>query len=365
MKKRSIFLSFVFALFGIFSVFTFAGCDVSIKDLSSTLAEVQKVYSSNENVFHSGSILNGSISSDYVVDYEEVVNYYVSSPDSTYKDFRELETKYNSMLAVSQRFIDENASFILNYEQHSKFTGQARSAINKFNDSLKKFVEASKSFLDARRSFVSYFQDKGVSAIQELEKSKLLIFKKSYGKIVSASVNAASDLSKCLDETILFDLLKSTATSKEDFGLVKSYVEIKMLDAFNKVLLEKIHSQITWTIYQDKEDSVVDFYDDLNDCFNNYFIGDIVCANTNYKTSASDGEMKNLISKINNYVSEIESFEKAVEKFDFKEWATEKNANFENYAKTNEFAYIQLGKMNQFVNVTTPAFVYDFIGSIH
>jgi hypothetical protein len=120
MKKSRILLSIVLAIVGIFSVLTFAGCDVSVDTLSKTIAEVNQKYTNYKDVFTSGELISSSYETNYIVNYGDVVNSYVKSSNSRYDEFKELENKYNVMLAVSQKYIDDNSARILNYEKYNK-----------------------------------------------------------------------------------------------------------------------------------------------------------------------------------------------------------------------------------------------------
>lgn len=365
MKRTSVFLSFVLAILGLCSVFVFAGCDVNMETLTKSLNQVDEVYTNNSDVFSEGALGSEGISTKYIVDYGTEVSAYINSSNSKYEEFKELRDKYNIMLAVSQKYIDEYKQYILNYESHSKFSKDARNAVNILNSSANDFVKVSQSFFTARKEMISYFvRFKGENEpSKEVMESNLLVFKRAFGNFVSANIKVASDLAKAIELTEIFDTLKNTQTSKKDVELVKDYIEVKMLSFYNEYYVNKIHSKLTWSLYKTKTSDVVNLYNNFETSFSEYK-QNIVCANTNYKDFA-EGQIKNLFSVTEEFLKEQESFFEALNDFDFEKWATEYDCDVEKYLQKNERAKIDLYKMQQFVKTTTPNFIDEVVSQLY
>ncbi len=367
MKKSRILLSIVLAIVGIFSVLTFAGCDVSVDTLSKTIAEVNQKYTKYKDVFTSGKLISSSYETNYIVNYGDVVNGYVKSSESRYAEFKELENKYNVMLAASQKYIDDNSARILNYEKYNKFTSDAKKCLNDFNSKMNDFANSFEDFAASRVILVDYFKKySGANApSQEVEQDHLQIFKRSYGTFVSKCVKAAAALAKSIENTEIFEILKATEINESNIKILKEYVEIKAVEFLDNFCVDNILNKITWNVYKTKTSSkVVQVYNNVESFYKNKFLP-IVVNDVPLNDALSKENYKNLFELSENYITESEYFVKATNDFDFYKWATEYECDENKYCeKENKLALIQLDKMNQFIKTTSNIYFNRFNSEI-
>lgn len=367
MKKGRILLSIVLAIVGIFSVLTFAGCDVSVDTLNKTIAQVNQNYAKYNEVFTTGKLTSNNYETNYVVSYGKVVNEYVKSSDLRYAEFKELENKYNIMLAVSQKYIDDNSARILNYEKYNKFTSDAKKCLNDFNNKMNDFANSFEDFAASRTIMVDYFKKySGANApSQEVEQDHLQIFKRSYGTFVSKCVKAAAALAKSIENTEIFDILKATEINEGNIKILKEYVEIKTVEFLDNFYIDNILNKITWNVYKTNDASkVVEVYNNVESFYKNKYLT-LVTNKSDLNSSLSKEEYKSLFELSENYITESEYFVKATDDFDFYKWATEFECNENKYCeKENKLALIQLDKMNQFIKTTSNIYFNKFSSEI-
>ena len=368
MKKNSIVLSIVLAVVGFFSVLTFAGCDVSVETVGNTIAEVNQQYKNYSSIFGEGDLTANNYHSYYVVNYGDVVNGYVSSSETRYSEFNELENKYNILLALSQRYIDDNSALILNYEKYNKFSGEARKYLNEFNSKLKDFSASFEKFAKERNVMAEYFKNySGDNAPTErVEQDHLLIFKRAYGPFVSNCVKAAAALAKCIENTEIFDILKATEINENNIKILKEFVEIKTAEALNNYYVEGILNKITWSVYKNKDSQVVSIYNRVENFYKNTFLTNFVGRGDDFKVDMTKEKYREIFNLVDNYLKEVESFVYATNDFDFNKWANTYECKESDYAeKENKLVLVDLDKMEQFIKTTSVAFYNRFIGEIY
>lgn len=355
MRRKSAILCFVMAIFGILSVFSFAGCGTTIKDLTQTFETLNKAYEQNSEVFVKGTLLEGALDSSYVVNYGDVVNGFVKSTESKYSEFEELETKYNAMLAISQKYIDDNKSYILNFGEED-LSKSAKKSLTTLEKSIKNYTSSMESFVSARKTMVSFFsQFNGENAMNdETNLSHLMVFKKSYAKLIEANINLANDLSETVELTKIFDLLKETTTTKADVGLVKDYLQVKLLSVYNRFMIDEIANHLTWSNYSGKNARIDNLISSIENSFE-YFKSNFVL--NEFSRNFEVDEMEKLLDLSNYYILASEEYFEALDDFDFEVLAKDLDCDIDKYMLKNSFAETDLNKIEQFVNITTPTFM--------
>lgn len=351
MKKRSVILSFVLAIMCVLSVFTFTGCKVTTQTLEKSFNSLEALYEKYDDVFIDGEV-NGQ-SSKYLVNYSDTINSYISSHR---EGFDELDEVYNTMLDLSARYVDENKLVILNYNEKS-LSKAAKKSFKTLNKSIKNHKKQIKRFVSARKSLVFYFDHfdddgSGIGAAYHLR-----VFKKAYAKFASSSIALANSLAKTIEKTEIYDYLRVTETTESDVGLVKGYIEMKLLKVYNSAILKEIASKLDWETYKNKNERLKDLVASMNTSLD-YFTGHIA-GNGGTLRLFDRTKMTELLDKTEEFVVESKSFLKAVYDFNFAECAKYYDNNLEKYARHNKFALIDIDKMEQFINITIANFMQE------
>ena len=351
MKKRSVILSVVLALVGMLSVFTVTGCGVSTNDLKKSFDSMAETYANYSQVFTSG-IVNGH-ASQYYVNYSEKINGYISSHREGFDD---LDDIFNATFDLSARYIDENKEVILNYNEKN-LTKSAKKMFKTLNKSIKKHKKQIKKFVSARESLVFYFSHFDLDDDPFGSEYHIGEFKKAYAKFASSSIALANNLAKTIEKTEIFDLLRSTETTDSDVGLVKGYIEMKLLKIYNSAILNEITSKIDWSVYEDKNARLKDLVENMHaslDYFNGHLAG-----STSSLQSFDKDKMNELLDKTEEFITESGSFLKALYDFNFSKCAINYDNDLDDYVKANRFALVDVDKMEQFVNITLNNFMKE------
>lgn len=356
MKRKSIFLSLLLIAFCAISTFALTGCGSDLKNLAENFNKIATAYQQTyASSFKEGSV--GGITTKYKVDYGNVINDYITSEK---EGFTELADTYNVMLAISNSYIDSNKTYLLDYDQKN-LTKSAKKAINNLNSSTKSYLKALETFIKEKNSFVNFFENISKGTIGDPERYHLKIFKKAYAQFLSANIDISSNLAKTLEETEMFDLLRAGIASARVAGIVKDYVETKVLVIFNEFLINQTNSVMDWNIYVGKNPELDNLYNSYINKFDTYKTK-LVNAGTNYKATFQPGEMGELLDKVNNFFVESEDFYKAAQGIDFPVLAKTYDNNVDEYTnKENKMAKIQLAKLKQFIDITVPNFIDEVV----
>lgn len=354
MKKKSLILSFVCAVFGLLATFSLTGCGVSLNDLKGSFDKLDQTYQSYSEIFSHG-FLAGVIDTDYVVNYGGEVNKYVSQDKENYVELRE---EYNVMLAISHDYIDTNKAFILNYD-FSKLSGKAKDSLKNLNDSIKAYTKELKTFAERRKTMMLFFDQFAEGTRDEgAEQYQLRMFKRAYGNLVSKNIDLSTNLARSIELTEIFDLIKNTATTSTDVSIIKDYIQIKMLPIYNNFMINAISNELDWNVYVGKNAQLDNLVQSVKNSFSLYKT-QIVNGGTDYKNFNSDA-MSAVFDKTENFFSEEEMYSKALNEFNIANFMKKYDGNLANYTKKNKFAASDLDKMEQFITKT----VQNFIGEM-
>ena len=356
MKRKSLILSIILAVFGLFSAFTFAGCGVSLSDLKTSFDSLAKSYSSYSDVFKTGSIFGRN--SKYVVDYGEAVNKSVENDKEGYK---ELSNKYNVMLLISAEYIDSYKGLILNYNE-KKMTKDAKKSFKDLDESISDCKKKIKAFVNRRSMTISYFSqfDEYHPLPEDSEKYQIRRLKETYGELVGASIKVATNLAKTIEETKIYDLLKSTGLTASDGVIVKDLVQIKLLPIYDEFFITEISDKIFWDVYVGDNTRLDDLVSDTEERFAEFKTG-LVNKTTNYK-SLSVQETKRLFKNIEEFFREAKYYFNALKDFNISDFAVYYNCDLAKYTKKKPFAERDLEKMEQFTQKTLSNFL-GMVGS--
>lgn len=356
MKKKSLILSFALAIVGLLSTFAFAGCGVSISSLKTTFNSLDKLYAKYSDVVAAGQLQEVGISTNYKVNYGDVVNAYVEDNRDWYV---ELETKYNVMLAVSEQYIDTNKDYILGYQ--GKMSKSAKKSLEKLDKSIKTYEKKFKSFVEKRKTAIAYFNqfNRAEDMYSDSSEYQLLMLKRSYGEMIEANISIANNLARSIELTEIFDLLKTTETTDTDVEIVKNYIQTKILPLYDEFLINEMASKLTWSRYEGKNTRIEALFEEVENQFENY-VENFVNGGVHYKTFEPN-QMSELFDKIDNFIIEQDNFIKAIDEFNFARIYTyaKYDGNLEKYCEDYPLSEVTLEKMEQFVTKTLPNFISE------
>lgn len=353
MKIRSLVLGVILGLCSVFSVFGLVGCgDVSINTVKANFQKLDETYAKHATVFKEDQY-EGIVTS-YMIDYDTIVNGYVSSNKPGFGELKEI---YNAMLIVSSDFIDNNKNYVtlLNEKEMSK---ASKKALNSFNEALVDYIKNIDIFVKARESFVDYFDQFGSSFNENTDEIYLRRFKKSYGVLVTKNVNLALKLANVVEETKIFDLLKETTPTVNDTQIVKEYLRAKMLPIFSEFTITEVHNELNWNGQAETETKVriTELMEQIDQAFTNYkgrFLG-----SGGSVTQLTKEEMADLFEKIEIFLIEEEDFLQAAKGLNVSSLAVDFDNDLEEFIKEkNTLAEVYIAKMEQFITITLPEFM--------
>ncbi len=359
MKTRRIILSFVLCLCALLPLFTLSGCgNVSVSDVKTSFAELDATYNTFADVFVSGSLQNGDLETKYMVKYGVELD--EISTDQTKEKFDALESKYNVMLAISSKYIDNNKAFVTALEDEN-LSGSTSKALKNLNESLIKYNDNISAFVEDRNEFKTHFINHAGNQTADL--AALQKFKKSYGELVNKNIQLALDLAEVIETTEIFDLLQSTTPTIEDTKIVKGYISAKMLPIFNNLLIAETETAFS---YDDYEGSAKDELDDVVQNLNNLFeiYKQRVVFASNERALASKEDMQKLFDTANSFFTEKDIYLSCVDNLDIYKLIVE-SETFEEHEKAVGYAKIYFEKIDQFVSITLEDYINNLISVIY
>ena len=353
MRRKSIVLSFVLAIFALCSTFAFAGCDVSLDTLKNSFDSLDKTYQTYSETFRHGTVA-GSIETNYVVNYGDAVNTYVANNKENYVELRE---QYNVMLAISHYYIDTNKTYVLSCD-YKNLSKAAKQSINSLNKSIKAYEKEIKDFEESRKSMMIFFNQYAEGERdQSAEEYHVRMFKRAYGKLIDKNINLSTALAKSVELTEIFDLIKSTAITNNDVTIIKDYIQTKMLPIYNEFMINQLANKISWKVYEGLNSRLDNLVESVKNLFNAYKTQIV-----NGSPSGSDftaEQITVLFDKIENFLTEQAVYEKALKEFDISTFVVTYNGNLEQYEKKNALASLDFEKMEQFIQKIVPNFIEE------
>lgn len=345
MKIKSLLLSFVLGLTGLLAVFGLVGCgDTSLATIEENYQKLNDTYSQYMEVFKTGFC--EGVSTKYLIGYGNIIDDYIDSKKAGYV---ELQSRYNIMLVISSDYIDNNISYVTNFEE-AKLSAESRSAINKLNENLVEYTNTIESFVNARKSFVTYFSEFNGQLNEEADAAYLRRFKKSFGELVSKNINLSMSLAKAIETTEIFNLLKNTEPTENDSKIIKEYIRAKMLPIFSEFMITEIENNLNWSALTATESKtkIDELLSKLNTEFESYKQHFVVSnGNTNKMTTK---EVNDLFNLIENFFVETDSYYKALKELDISAFAINYDFDMKKYKEQNQLAEVYIEKLEQFIN---------------
>jgi len=353
MRKRSLVLSFILAIFALLSTVAFVGCDVNLDTLKSSFESLDKTYQTYSEVFNHGT-LAGTIETNYIVNYGDAVNIYVGKNKENYAELRD---EYNVMLALSHYYIDTNKSYVLNCD-YKNLSKEAKKSLNTVNKKIKEYEKEIKKFDENRKAMMVFFnQYAEAEREQSAEEYHVRMFKRAYGKLIDKNIELSSALAKSVELTEIFDLMKNTAITNKDVSIIKDYVQTKMLPIYNEFMINQVANKISWKVYEGLNSRLDNLIDNVKNSFNSYK-SQIVNGATNDKEFTAE-QITVLFNKVENFLAEQKIYDRALKEFDIATFVTNYNGNLQQYEKKNSLASLDLEKMEQFIQKTVPNFIEE------
>lgn len=354
MKVKSLLCSVVLGFCALFGVLGLTGCkEVNLDTVTDNFLKLEEVYSANADVFKEGTC--EGMATKYLIDYGTVVDGFVSENKDGYA---ELLTKYNAVLVISNDYIDNNKSYVMNLTDE-KINADSKKSFKALNNSLLEYTESISDFVRARKSFMEYFAQFNGELGNEANEAHLRKFKKEYGNLVDKNLELSMSLAKSVESTEIFDLLKNTTPTQNDTKIVKEYIRAKMLPIFSEFMISEIENNLNWNaqVATETKTRIDQLLGKLNNSFEVYKAR-FVKSNENVKV-LTNKEMNSLFEMVENFLVETDEYYKALKGLDISALAVQYDNNLENYKKTNKLAEVYLEKMEQFINITLPKFVEE------
>ena len=256
-KFKSAAIAVVLGIVGVFAGIGLSGCGGSLSTLKTVYASMEKTIESytvsetNPDTVFSEDVID-YIPTKLKVNYGTAAESKISAINPDY--LNELKNEYNSILVISNDYIAQNIEVIKNYNQ-KKLSKSAKNAVKDLCDDIKDFTKYLKTFSTARKAFSSYFDTVPTATKADIE-SKLVLFKKSYGTLVSKNINIALSVAKCMERTEIYESLKKTTVDGNTLKIIRDYTRTKMIPIFSKFMLAETSNQMIWNNYKNKSDSL-------------------------------------------------------------------------------------------------------------
>lgn len=354
-KFKSVAIAVVLGIFGIFAGLGLSGCGGSLSTLKSEYATMQKKIASYSEVFSEDTI--DGISTKLKVNYGADAEAKIGADN-----LDELQNKYNSILVISNDYIEQNIQVIQNMNQ-KKLSKSAKKAVKKLCKDIKDFTKYLKTFATSRKGFNDYFHQM-ITATQEDIESKIVVFKKSYGKLVQKNIAVAMDVAKCMETTQIYSSLKTTTADGNTLKIIRDYARTKMLPIFSKFMLTETANQFIWKNYNNKTDTMREIDSLLTlteDIYTGSFKSSLVSTST---PSNSNKSVKELFDMVDEFLKEADCYINALDDLDIKELAVGYEGNMTKYLKDNKLAERDLYKIDQFLKITLPNFITNFSAAL-
>ena len=361
MKLKNVVLSIVLGCCSVFSLFGLTACgEVSLATVTENFNKLDTTYQSYSEVFKQGQV--DGMNTDYLISYGAIVDEYVSEQKDEYA---ELNSIYNSILAISNDYIDNNKGYVKSLAAES-LNKQSKKTLTKLNKVLVLYTKQISTFVEARRVFVNYFERTNGQLTDKENSAHLRKFKKSYGVLVSKNIQLSMSLAEVVESTEIFDLLQGTVPTKEDTKIVKEYIRAKMLPIFSEFMITELENNINWEAQAETETKAridellaelkTEFYD-----YKAHFVG----SNQQEIALGSAEEMKALFDMVEDFLTEAETYYQALRAFNISSLATKYDNDLEKYKKSNRLAEVYLERMEQFVEYSVPNFTSAVLNIIY
>ena len=346
MKK--ILLSVLICLLFGFTCFTTFGCEKAAtpEKVVASYDQVTKFYEQKNEIF-------GPNHQIYFGNAQTLV-------DSANTDYSVLLSKYSSIFTTSSSYIDEYMIHVSGLQAETQ-TKNVQNALQKLNIAISEYMKELKTFAIQH----DYFAQRDFS---DLENSKpfLQSYKIYLGKMVAKNVEVTNSLANVLEESKIYEVLKSEENAIiEDVVVIRKYIRAKLLPVYTRFLITETESNVSWTT-SNKDTDASHRIDDAIANMQTSFTGDY---QTTFiiGTTPNDSSIHNVVKLMDycaDFMTEANDFYKALEGLKIPILAKNYKNNLENYQKKNKLAEIYLEKIEQFINVSLKTFineVYDLL----
>ena len=357
MKTKKIILSFIVCLCALFPLFTLAGCGISVDDVKSSFAQLDEAYIQYAEAFEQGTLEN-NLTTNYVINYGVDINN-ISSQNQ--EKFDALKEKYNVMLALSSKYIDNNKDFITSLE-NDDLSDETKKALENLNGKLTSYINYLPTFVEGRNSFKNHFKELSQNEIANLE--TLNNFKKVYGTLVNKNLDLALSMANVVETTEIFDLLQSTTQTNEDTKIVKDYITTKLLPIFNQLLIVETETSFA---YDDYSGGAMEELNVVVQKLENLFVEfkqNLALTSKECQALDSKEDMQKLFENFNNFSVEINNYSTSVSELKIYDMVVNHKNSFEEHKKHVKLAEIYFDKIDQFVSITLEEYLANLISVI-
>ena len=359
MKIKKIIFSVALGLCGVLSAFSLSGCgETKLSSLKENFEALDASYATYSHIFDEGTLEAGALSTDYVVDYGEVVNEYVNNDNEMYVTLREI---YNVMLAISSDYIDNNKAYVLSLQEEN-LSAKSKGAITTLNKKLNNYIEYMPTFVRERNNLISHFDN---FRDHEADAAYLRKFKKSYGKLIEKNIELSLSVAAVVESTEIFALIQETVPTINDTKIIKEYVRAKMLPIFNEFILLETENKMNFSEYPAGETAKIQaLLTKLNVSFDVYK-HDMVAESDFLKQFANGEAVADTIEMVNNFFAETDDYMKALKELDIYNLIVNNDGDFDKYAKKNKLAKVYYEKLDQYITITLDDFMDEFLSVVY
>lgn len=363
MRLKKIFAVIMLSCFCLISPIALMACDGgSLADIETNYQTMEQYYQDHNTVFLSGNL--EGISTKVLLTYGTHIDSQIDGEQSGSASkcgYLELETKYNVILAISDKYIMDNKNYVLNLAKSTNNTKKVVKSLKAINTSMENYFDVLEEFVQERNEIAERFAMFTGSFDDNTSLAYLRRFKRVYGELLDANIEIASRIADVIDAIEIFDVLLEEGASAENTNTLKNYIAIKMLSIYSDFMINKVENQIYWnattqTPTKSRIDALMDVsegsFEDFKECF---------VHNTTPTKALEATTIYGFTYIVKEFFEEKEMFDRAMDGFDFAELAdqTTHDNDLESYKKKNALAEVNLQKMEQFFGISIGNFISE------
>ena len=358
MKIKKVCLSFVLCLCALMSVFAFSGCgSISIQEVQKNFTELQESYTKYAEVFELGTL--EGFNTAYVVNYGVSID---GISQTNQKKFDALKNKYNVMLALSSKYIDNNKAYVMALSEDG-ISAQTKNALQDLYSKIGSYTNYLPTFVEERNNFKNHFTN--FASNENANLAVLNKFKKSYGQLVNKNLDIALSLANVMETTEIFELLQATDPTEKDTQIVKDYIATKMLPIFNQLLIEETETNFAFYDYSGgAAEEVKSVVVKLENRFST-FKTSLALSNATCVELENKEEMQALVENAKDFFVEIHNYSNSIKELKIFDLIVNNKNSFEEHKKYVPFAEIYFEKIDQFVSITLGSFMNNLVSVVY
>ena len=340
--KKIWLTTFLCLLFG-FSCITCFGCaqSSSPEKVVENYEEITKFYEDKTEIFGENYQLSFGNAQGLV--------------DGSNSDYSVLKTKYNSIFSISSQYIEEYMDFVGGLQTNA-LKKREQNALESLNSALSGYLKELKTFAVQHEYFAARDFSNLENSAPFLQSYKIYL-----GKMVAKNVEVTNNLANVLEESEIYEVLKSEENALlEDVVVIRKYIRAKLLPVYTRFLITETESNVSWTTSNKTTDASQRIDNAISAMLTSY--------NSDYRTAfvvdsnpkaESVNNVKTLMQYCEDFMVEAKDFYKALSGLKISVLAKNYKNDLEKYQKSNNLAEIYLEKIEQFINISLKNFIKE------